>query len=73
MIWTIFLLLLDIQVHQFCGNNLECVDIVRDCVIDGETLEFCKKDYGFYGSIEWKPDYCDGHEGTYGCEQWGEK
>lgn len=48
-----FYMLLTLIVNEHCTyyekpHQSLCVEIVRDCVLDGETLDFCK--------ANWKPE-----------------
>lgn len=43
------LLLLAMQAEEFCGSLLiedhQCVDIVTECLYDGESIEWCADAY----------------------------
>jgi hypothetical protein len=48
MSWLDFLLLLHIKTSNFCFKQNEqafntCYELVIDCVLDGESFEFCTK------------------------------
>lgn len=49
MDWASYLLLLNLKVSTFCNSLLleqpDCNQIVQECVLDGEELEWCTEDY----------------------------
>jgi hypothetical protein len=49
MSWEAFLLLINLRATEWCTKhypkNKDCVENVVDCVLDGESLKFCKGVY----------------------------
>ena len=50
MEWNQFLLWLNIVVTQYCEKNepkdkSNCVEVIKECVLDGEQLDWCKKNW----------------------------
>jgi hypothetical protein len=49
MDWVLYLLLLDLHIGEFCNSfispSVTCAEQVKECVLDGETLEWCQNTY----------------------------
>lgn len=49
MSWKILVLILNLEADNFCKSFIHyeptCHDQIVECVLDGESLEWCKEDY----------------------------
>jgi len=51
MEWHAFLLWLNLVTAHYCKTHeskqsyMDCREMIRDCVLDGETIQFCKKNW----------------------------
>lgn len=49
MDWVSFLIYLNIRTATFCDSLLipqdSCMELVQECVLDGEGFEWCEDDY----------------------------